>query len=269
MQIVQRKMFYLPILGFLIPLQAFALLPRPLTGGMDSGGGRGRVCFSDENITEKVRKAQGFIEDQDLDYIVSIEPLDLHEAKQKRGLEAKEPTLAQPRSGENHLSYLARLLDRLDESFPALAQKVRVSEQEFSAENLIWQDVGLLPVMDENTVGAYNSLHCTLTTMAVQYKEEGQNYLAIDQRLFYHPEHSTMGRAVLILHEYLYLVARKLGRADSRSTRLAISLLLRNDSDLHLDVMEKTLSDLNFILPEELTGIKAGRPLLYPILSDT
>ncbi|MBT3984054.1 MAG: hypothetical protein HOE90_22050 [Bacteriovoracaceae bacterium] len=234
----------------------FALLAsaRAFSGGMDSGGGRGLVCFQTKEVADKVRDNLGYINDSQLTEITFIEPIDLYYAKQRRGIDHRAPKLATPYQSESFLQYLERLVQRIEVSIPPLGEKIRSTQKEFSGDNTIWHDLGLIPIFDEKSVAHYNTKLCTVTTMAIQFKEEGRNFLNIDHRLFFHPKHSVMGKAVLFMHEYFYLLARKLGGADSRSTRIVLGHLLKNETGVKVEDLAKILLDFRFLGEQDIVG---------------
>jgi hypothetical protein len=232
-------------------------------GGMDSGGGLGLVCFKSPSVAKNVKTNNGYVSDGELSDIDFIQTLDLYEASLKRGLEQKKPKLIISAEGESFENFLERILSHVEHSFPALGENLKESQRDFLGNNTYWQEIGLLPMADSNSVGNYNTPLCTLTTLAVQFKEEESYYLNIDPRLFFHEKMSVESKAVLLLHEYMYLVARKKGRTNSRSTRLAISSLLLDDNVTKIKVISQSLLDLGFLSPFEVKEILWGEET-YP-----
>lgn len=220
-------------------------------GGMDSGGGQGFVCFDSKEVALSVMSNKGNIADEYIGNITSLETLDLFESKMKRGSTLSTPMLISIGENENFEDYLERIIDRIEKNIPVLGQKIREAKLNFSNDNLIWADIGLIPVNDSNVVGAYDTPFCTLTTLAIQFKEENSDYLNIDPRLFLHQKMSNQSRAILFLHEYLYLIARKMGKTSSRSSRLAISFLIRDDKKTTLKDVVENLYKLNLLSLEE------------------
>ena len=107
------------------------------------------------------------------------------------------------------------------------------------------------------------TLNCALTTLAVQFKEEESYFLNIDPRLFFHEKMNVQGRAVLLRHEYIYLLTRKKGSTNSRSSRLAIAALLNDDGVTKVKKIAQSLLDLGFLSTSEIKDILWGDEV-YP-----
>lgn len=248
---INIKLFTFIIASLLFEGASFA-------GGMDSGGGQGFVCFDSKEVAQAVMSNKGNIANEYIENITSLETLDLFEAKMKRGSSLSVPSLMAIGESEGSESYLNRIIERIEKNIPVLGQKIRAAEHNFSNDNLIWADIGLIPVNDSNVVGAYDTPFCTLTTLAIQFKEENSDYLNIDPRLFLHPKMSNQSRAILFLHEYLYLTARRMGKTSSRSSRLAISFLIRDDHRTTLRDVAENLYKLNILSVEEFESTVSG-----------
>lgn len=214
-------------------------------GGMDSGGGQGYVCFDSKTVATHAKKNQGNLDDDDIVHISLLVTLDLYEAKLLRGNPPREVKIVEKNADENYEQYLERIINRIAAKFPELANQITKISSEFSGDHIIWSPIGLTEVSDGNSVLAYDTDFCTLTTLAIQFKEEDAQYLNLDPRLFNHTKMSEESKAVLMLHEYLYAIARKKGRTSSRSTRMAISYLIRED--LSSPEVAENLRLLNFL----------------------
>ena len=226
----------------------FLLLFSPaitMAGGMDSGGGQGYVCFKTPAINKSVKLNNGNVLDNQINNISFLVTLDLYEARLKRGTPAVAPNLVIRLANEDYKAYLNRIIDRIAATYPELGEKIKVMQENFSGDHMIWSPIGLTKVTDSGSVIAYDSNLCTTTTLAIQFKEESSYYLNIDPRLFQHPLMSEEGRAILLLHEYLYAIARDNGQSSSRSARMAIGYLMRED--IATNEIETNLKDLNFV----------------------
>lgn len=230
---------------FLITIIFLSLPVSIMAGGMDSGGGQGFVCFNSEETNKLVRDNNGNIADNQISEISQVVTLDYFEAKLKRGNPAMSPKLIQRNENENYEQFLNRIIERVDHFYPLLGHKLIEMQQNFSGDHLIWSAIGLTKVSDSGSVLAYDSKLCTITTLAIQFKEENSYYLNIDPRLFESLMMSEESKATLFLHEYLYAIARDNGKTSSRGTRLAISYLLRED--INTKEIEDNLRLLNFI----------------------
>lgn len=198
-------------------------------GGMDSGGGQGYVCFNSKIVASHAKDNNGNLDEEDVKHISQLVTLDLYEAKLKRGNPAREIKIVERNPDENYEQYLDRIISRIGVRFPELAEQIFQMSEEFSGDHILWSPIGLTEVSDGNSVLAYDTDYCTLTTLAIQFREEDAQYLNLDPRLFNHDKMSEESKAVLILHEYLYAIARMNGRSSSRGTRMAISYLIRDD----------------------------------------
>jgi hypothetical protein len=224
----------------------FLFLPAiAMAGGMDSGGGQGFVCFKTEEINKSVQLNNGNILDDQIDGISMIVTLDLYEARLQRGTPPVSPTLVKRLENEGYQAYLDRIIERIAAAYPELGEKIKVMKDNFSGDHLIWSPIGLTKVTDNGSVLAYDSNFCTTTTLAIQFKEESSYYLNIDPRLFEHPLMTEEGRAILLLHEFLYAIARDNGKTSSRSARMAIGYLIRDN--IATKDIEENLVKLNFL----------------------
>ena len=214
-------------------------------GGMDSGGGQGYVCFDSAVVATHTKNNHGNLDDDDINHISQVVTLDLFEAKLKRGNPAREIKIVERKPDENYEQFLERIINRIAVKFPELANQIVKVSNDFSGDHLLWSPIGLTEVSDGNSVLAYDTAFCTLTTLAIQFKEEDAQYLNLDPRLFNHEKMTEESKAVLLLHEYLYAIARQKGRSSSRGTRLAISYLIRDDLSSP-DIVEN-LKLLNFL----------------------
>jgi hypothetical protein len=211
-----------------------ALTSRAYAGGWGSGGGNARVCFKTPDSAQKVIDQKGEITDDLLDQITSIETLDLYEAELPRGLSGKKIPIAQMREGESYLDYFDRIVARAVSTVPELGRAIRDNRALFNDNTVILHDSSLKRVYDEATVASTSDKRCVLATMAVQQNTNGYWLLHIDRRLFFHPNHSELSRAALLLHEATYAVARGLGQTDSANTRLVVGDLISNSPDTKL-----------------------------------
>jgi hypothetical protein len=73
--------------------------------------------------------------------------------------------------------------------------------------------------------------------MAIQQNTGDFWLLHIDNRLFSHPKHSELSRAVLLLHEITYAVARDRGQTESASTRIVIGEMISNAPQTKLSTL--------------------------------
>ena len=251
---------------FLIPalLQAAAVhAPTALAndregGGWSSGGGNGVVCFTQSSSASRTQRAGGLIQNNDLSKVASIETYDLFEARSPRGMDAIEPTLIDIEAGESSRSYVERIARRLDHTVPDLARIIRQGLERFPEDQIIIHANGLQQQRDMASADEITDSNCVVTTLAAQFTSGSETYLHLDGRLMRHAKQSRLSRAVLLLHEVLYLHARLLGQTDSRSTRhLVASLITRSDSTTVQSLITNAQA-LGFLSNEGLRRRKAG-----------
>src|SRR5690606_17070104 len=87
--------------------------------GMDLGGGHGIACFAEDSDAQRVRDAQGFLPNELLDRITSLEPLDLAEARNRAEL------LDEPEAEADFEGHLEKILNTVDETLPAAGERLR------------------------------------------------------------------------------------------------------------------------------------------------
>ncbi len=222
-----------------------------ISGG---GGGNGVVCFDSTSIVDQIHANGGYIDNAMLPNIVSIESYDLFEARQPRGMAGElVPQIIEPAEGERFLVYISRVMSRVNWTIPRLVGHANDALRRLDSNNIIRQPFGLEPVNDVNTVGLLDSGRCVLATLASHFFEGEKTYLHVDQRLFDHPRHGRTSRAVLILHEVLYMVARRqFHHADSRNTRILISYLIASNPEITLGDVYRAAVSLGFQSDEDL-----------------
>lgn len=229
---------------FLISSNSYSRLDR---GGMGSGGGKGMVCFDSPEIADEVRDNEGIIPTEYINNITSVEMLDLYYAKLAKGSDASMANLVKEKEGENYLDYFVRILNRIERTIPFLGKEIVKSQEKFNNGQILFLTKPLTPMFDENDVGFNASESCSKTTMAVQYFKQGKYFLHIDMRLFFHRLHSERSKAVLLLHEYLYLISRNKGETSSRRTRELIGHLIKNEEDTKLHQIIENVYFLGFL----------------------
>ncbi len=210
-------------------------------GGMASGGGKGLVCFNSNEIAQEVRKNHRYIRDKDLLNITKIEMLDLHYAKIPRGFNRKSSTIVE---GGNFITLLEKIISRIEVTIPILGKEIRKSESLFR-DNIYFRNSAIEMANDENDIAINETDDCILTTLAKQYKDDGKYYIHLDERLFFHPKHSEVSKATLILHEYLYSYAISKGDIDSRGVREIVSIFIKNDEKVKIIDIAKKVFEAN------------------------
>jgi hypothetical protein len=92
---------------------------------------------------------------------------------------------------------------------------------------------------------------CVVAQLAAQVNLTGPySDLYIDRRLYWHPKHSALSRAVLGLHEFVYRKARQLGQTDSHNTRVLVSFLITKNLGHSVPTLIGQLISLGFATRE-------------------
>lgn len=214
------KLFLLGLnLLFMFSAQA-GNLPKSLMGGMDSGGGKGIVCFTQKNIADKVRGQNRIIYDEDLKTITSIEMLDFKYAKDGLG----EQNIFQESNDVINKVLWGKL-----NLFPVLQHKLIDLFSQIE-NNTRLRQAPLQGTFDENDIAIYDNGNCVLTQLAVQQDlSNGQFVVHYDARLVNHPLNSVRSQFALKAHEAMYLdLRRNHGDTNSAMTRELVSQLLNN-----------------------------------------
>lgn len=224
---------YVRSLALLVCLTSGAEFARA-AGADSSGGGLGVVCFDNPAILETLRQGDGLLTDELLPHITSIENFDLYEANLVRGINMDLKQKVVPlKDNETADEYVERILKRMDFSVPALARLVRKTVEELSQAGHVEHVMRPLERMnDARQVGLIDYENCMLATMGLNRLEKGEGVLQIDKRIYAHAKQSEQSRAIFLLHEYVYITARKLGHTDSRHTRVLINSLITSHAQL-------------------------------------
>ncbi|HAR43861.1 MAG TPA: hypothetical protein DCS07_14705 [Bdellovibrionales bacterium] len=235
-------------------------------GGESSGGGNGIVCFDHSAIADRVRANGGVVQDDDLEHIISLEMVDLYQAKKPRGLPPKPPGLI-PINEDNSIDdgqaiaeYLEKIENRLRYIYPEQARGLGYLRKFLNDEALRFHPNPLHQMRDADLEIEPNSAQCTFTTMA--YNEiitDEVVYIHFDERLFNlkntHTTHSRMSKAALVLHEYLYVLARLNDpkTVSSKKARDYLGYLITQDTGVNMMRFLQTAESLGFGLNREGT----------------
>jgi hypothetical protein len=193
--------------------------------GVGSHGGNSVVCFSDPTIADQLTKpgivVSQTIPDQYISKITSVTTLDLHEALiGLHGDAAKDPVPMNPNESEE--AYAERISKRFNLWHEALKEswynhylpnlKTLYSNGtglvEIGKNQLLGiahlTDPSMIPANDITPITA-GKPGCVYATMAKQIKvgNSTKKTLMIDDRLYYHPTHTSLSRAALLVHEYV------------------------------------------------------------------
>jgi hypothetical protein len=213
---------------------AYALLNYS-RGEWGSGGGNAIVCFnpgsidsgdSTINIISEIRKNNNQIKNEYLKYISSIEMFDLYDAKKSRGLNQGQTKIIEILSTESEFDYIDKIGKLYKQDLPYIEKLI--------AKTKLILDEGSFylapnPIKHQDDIGTVTlpGKDCTIITMAAQVNYGNYYEVHIDERLYNHPTHSKLSKAVLILHELLYSYDRKENKAkDSGATRSLVKILI-------------------------------------------
>ena len=241
-------------------------------GGVSGGGGNAVVCFGrhteiPRNIRDPHHPHFGELLDEYIPKITSIETYDLQQARAPQGWDSKPRTVLDIFQDESAEHYLERLADTYDWTVPAVGDLIRAANHIFPERNIVPQSEGLPKINDAAETGRIDSVHCVLATMAMNYFSGTPGtasvayYLNTDERLLKNPLQSPLSRAVLRLHEGLYVLARAFAQAeDSRDTRDLVRLLITIDPTLSAAELLRSIDALGFRpVIDQITDARFGR----------
>ncbi len=212
-------------------------------------GGNAIVCFDDPKIADELVVPQNVvvntIPDRYLDHIVSIETLDLADAKKPIGLASTSPEIKQLNPGETPEQFVKRVLSAYDAvvstddwfTRSTFSQLIERGKKALKAIQ-ISPNEGVIPANDIHPLTKAKN-GCVYSTIAVQRSTgNGQRELVIDGRLYGDKNrNSDLSRAALILHEYvlaadLTLNPNSLSANSTEGVREFVSAILRRDTRL-------------------------------------
>lgn len=196
-----------------------------INGGMDSGGGKGVVCFNRAATNSKVISQARAIYDEDLNDIKSIAMLDFQYAVDSFG--AKE--LIGSEDGSQEYQIADRAIWKKLQFAPFLKDRIWYNYSKISG-NIRMRTAPLKGTYDENDMAIYENANCVLTQLAVQQDLSPKlTVVHIDSRLFNHIKHSEQSKFSLKMHEGIYFYLRKNAEAvNSAFTRELVANILLN-----------------------------------------
>lgn len=227
----------IPVLALLLPGISFAE-----SGGANiSGGGNAVVCFHEPATADAVRAnrhlSNRFLE---ADLVESIEIYDLFEARLRAAGEGRRVV--------EYLSTLSasQFVDNIQFMMDVIAPRIGVEFERIAAgmggRDVIQHPFGLKPIRDYSPDPDYpvDSSRCVVATMGAHQIDGDSFLLHVDARLYHHEKHSSLSRGVFLLHEWMYMLARRRGHTDSRNTRRLIYEFIAWDSDATVgDVLDR------------------------------
>ncbi|MCK5072916.1 MAG: hypothetical protein KAQ98_05780 [Bacteriovoracaceae bacterium] len=201
-------------------------------GGMGSGGGKALVCFDSEYVADHVRNNDGTIPSSLLGRITHLETFDLYYSKIVNG--PKHVMTAD--KDESYHMFFNRIMEKIQEKGPFFARDILKSRKTLNDRIISFKNAPVDQTFDENYTGEMLLDVCSMTNIAVQKWDESVKgfRMHIDMRLFTHELFSEESKAILLLHEYLYFIARNKGETNSKSTRVLISAIMSEDPQVDL-----------------------------------
>lgn len=194
-----------------------------LAGGADIGGGLGLVCFESQRAADHIFHQQGRINDDLINEITSVIPIDLISAQEMSNNSSDFWLL---KSHENKEELFHRLIQVLHQALPEVAEKIVEIKSQLQEIQL---DHSLELMTDAELPDDWIfPANCTLTTLALQDREN----IYYDSRLY--QKLSPLGKASLQMHEYLYFYGRSRGHQNSLPTRTILTHLLQEGVDAEL-----------------------------------
>jgi len=235
-------------------------LAQARAGGESSGGGNAVVCFAHPAIADRVRANGGVIQDAELEHINFIEMVDLYQARKPRGFPPRAPEMV-PISNDERIDdaqAISEFFQRIEKRMESVSNEQRdtmrgLREEVMVDEALRFHSNPVRQTRDADLEIELNSPACTFTTMA--YNEiitERIVYIHFDERLFNlkntHTSHSRLSKAVLIMHEFFYLVARYQHPevVSSKKTRDFLGYLITQNTGMKVLRFLETADELGF-----------------------
>jgi hypothetical protein len=219
-------------------LMALAL-PLPLPAALAGGGGAGAHGGSVLVCHEKPGPSGP---------ITSIEALDLWEAKKAIGFGSpRAPKLLAPDAGETPQAYARRVIVRMLEKYSPEGMKTLGSPpplnppdwgtrqglaealQALQLDQAVQETYGIVPIEDLSLRGNFDRKRCQVVQMMAQKTIAGRTRLFFDPKLYDHPLVDNWTRGVILLHEYVYYLARMVAQRDALRTRMLTGLLIRQE----------------------------------------
>jgi hypothetical protein len=246
-----------PIMWFLAGL-GVATGGSVYAGGESSGGGNGVVCFDHPAIAAQVNASGGIIRNGDLSHITSIEMVDLFQARKPRGIPAKTPEVISidedPSISDSSaiLGYLKKLQSRFQYAVPEIAQNLERMQEFLSDDFIVLHDSPLKQMHDADLEIEIDTENCALSTLAFsEIISPEVVYVHLDRRLFDlangTAKHSRLSKAVLMMHEYFYLLSRFFNHeTTSKKTRDMMGYIITQRTGVSLDRTIRVMAGLGF-----------------------
>ena len=228
-------------------------------GGESSGGGNAVVCFDHVAIANQVRSNGGVVHDAELEHITFIEMVDLYQAKKPRGLPPRKPQIVPVNEdlnvsdGDAIRDFFQKISRRFKFVFGDVSKATENMSEALSDEMLRFHPNPVHQMRDADLEIELHSPSCTFTTMA--YNEiisEDLFYIHFDQRLFElgnkHTQHSRQSKAVLVLHEMIYLWARYMNQdSTSKKARDFVGYLISQNTGVSIQRFLEVADALGFM----------------------
>jgi len=229
-------------------------------GETGTHGGNAIVCFDDPQIVKDLKQSKkngdGWLKDEYVkvdpktgkSHVTSVEILDLLQAKLPQDVENPQPTeVVEMKQGESLRSYVDRIENRFASVLPFIKDVIEKSRATFTevkpAPN------GLTPIDDVGKEEFFDTDLCVRVTIIGQYQNKQKRYLRYDPRLFNHPMHSALSKAVSLLHEYIYRFTASTGAKNAKSARSLVGVLIRKNI-----TVEEVFREFRYFFPEEGYG---------------
>lgn len=201
------------------------------------GGGNVLACFDKNDrqtkrIINKTRKKDGKLEREYISKIISLELLELIEAKRFRDVD-NVPVQVLISKDESVSEYIERVKERFQTYLPFYVDVIEVGQNIFSKMNIQRVQEPLKQVRDfVFKLNSQEEEHCVILTVARQFDATQGEVLELDQPLLDKlQELSPTSVSVLFLHEYVYQVMRRRGSQSSDETRNLVKQLISYSSN--------------------------------------
>lgn len=219
--------------------------------GQDRGGQNALVCFDSKEVENRVTKDdRGILKNWALPHIKSIQTYDLAYALRPRGFDNPKPQeILNIKSDETPSQYIERIKGRWRPIFPYISEVIESGQKVLNGPSTLHFDSSLEFVSDTKPEVLPS---CPLFTIAYQTGQNSTLSMNIDSRIYNHKKFSTLNKALLQLHEILYLHFRKLGANDSVGTRRLLSILIAKEINTEAGELISSINDTGFRIKNDL-----------------
>jgi len=207
-------------------------------------GGNAAVCFNSSAEVKRIKENDNRIANDQLDKIVSIQALELYEAKAAFPNDPLARNFILPKAKEEGMDYVRRITSRFEFTLPDVQDQLNARAGQFNPKKYrYYTEGGIDRIYDTAEKYYLDPSKCVVATLIRRTTVGDSVELEFDWRLFNHRVHSNVSRGVLMLHEVTYQWGQELKQEDSSFTRrLITNALIRRNLD-RKDLIDELAND--------------------------